>query len=266
MWSWFAVACALWLSTACSGGSEEAFDASSHDSGAVATDAASADAPPFPNTGCANAPLPSSAPDPILLNAAVGLRPISLGTFPVDARRRSDGSIVVATTTDSNSDFTLEVPTDGEPFDGYVRTEKTGHVPVSYFPGAPFAEDWVRGETPSIWLTLWPTTLHEEHTAAAGLSYDASKGIVAVLVGDCTYRSFPGVTVSITPSSGALVYNDYFGEPDPSATVTGRDGHAWIYNMEPGEIEVSGDYLGTPLRTIPIRVASGEMTIVQLLP
>jgi hypothetical protein len=184
----------------------------------------------------------------------------------VAAHRRSDDAVVATVLTDNASIYTLLVPTSGVPFDGYLRTEYAPYVPARFYPSRPFFDDWDPFARRNIPLFMSPWSVYQSMAGGAGVTLNPTKGILYIMIAECSERSLEGATASLSPTSGTLLYTDGDGDPDPSIAATGNLGDVWVYNVDPGDVVLSAEYLGIPLDAPAVHVAAGEVTLVFVRP
>lgn len=185
------------------------------------------------------------------------------GTTPVQgatvaAYNSSDPStVVVMTTTDASGNYSLSVPTNGKPIDGFVKSTKSGYVDTYLYSPIELTADFSMASinmlTPSNFMLL-------SGTLCAG-SQDAAKGTIAVEVVDSAMpgaNTVAGAAVASTPAATKYCY-DQGGVPNKSATVTDTDGVAFMFNVT-GSVQVSATKSGATFKSHTVNAVAGAFT------
>ena len=209
---------------------------------------------------CLGDTLPTTAPSLIVVTGQVtdiGHNPVAGAS--VGAFRTSDTTTSLATATTSTPGFySLTISTGATPVNGYVRVLDTAHIATYAYPARPLTADTVDNitmVTPAEFLLL---------ANAAGITPQAGKGFIGVIVKDCTGTAIAGATVSTTPS-GTVLYN-LVGVPSSSATATAADGIAYIANVAAGDVTVQAHASGHALRQHIVNARADAITLTEIRP
>jgi hypothetical protein len=172
------------------------------------------------------------------------------------AYRNSDPNTAVVTgTTDANGMYTLSIPTEGKPLDGFVKATYTGLLDTYLYPPKPLSEDF---GTASIYMVS-SGTLDLLSSLACRNQQDLAKGLVAVLVTDAANMPVAGAKVSSSPAAAKDCYN-MGGTPNSNATMTDTDGIAYELNLPPGEVTVSATKSGSTFNSHKVNARAGTLT------
>ncbi|HTI05658.1 MAG TPA: hypothetical protein VL549_10095 [Gemmatimonadales bacterium] len=211
---------------------------------------------------CLGQALPTTAPAAITLSGQVKknvLAPVPNPGAIVTAFRTSDTTVALATdTSDTPGRFSMGLTTGGTPVDGYVRVTDSSHITTYAYPAVPLAANDsqnVQMVTPTEFGVL---------AAAAGITPQAGKGFIGVIVTNCSGTAIAGATVSSTPG-GTVVYNAG-GVPSAAATHTASDGIAYIANVTAGNVLVQANGGGHTLRAHTVNARADAITLTQIRP
>jgi hypothetical protein len=211
---------------------------------------------------CLGQALPTTAPASIDLSGQVKknvLAPVPNPNAIVTAFRNSDTTVALATdTSDTPGRFSVSLTTGGTPVDGYIRVTDSTHIATYAYPAVPLAANDsqnVQMVTPTEFGVL---------AAAAGITPQAGKGFIGVIVTNCSGTPIAGATVSSTPG-GTVVYNAG-GVPSSAATQTAADGIAYIANVTAGNVLVQANGGGHTLRAHTVTARGDAITLTQIRP
>ncbi len=166
-------------------------------------------------------------------------------------------------TTDSMGMVTLTLPTDPDPYWGYVVVELTGTRRHEYYTSTPVVND----ATPSAVI------LNDAAVNVIGLvlaetqDYDTN-GIVGLASLDCAGKLGSGMRVELTTGAGTVFYATGDGSFSASLTETSTAGAWGVLNAVPGDFTATA-FLGedtTPIGVINFRVKAGEFTGLYMFP
>jgi hypothetical protein len=101
-------------------------------------------------------------------------------------------------------------------------------------------------------------------SAIAGQTQQAGKGMIGLVVADCNGVPLAGATVTSEPA-GTVVY-DNGSLPSSSATSTGADGRAYIFNVTAGTVNVRASSGGMTLRAHDINARADVVTTTAIEP
>lgn len=276
---WFSV-----VAAAACGGSDDAVttpDAALPDA-PIVFDARPADAPPAPdaapdappapdarpgNLSCADRDGGVATPDMITITGRVRqglINATNAANVKIELLPASEQPpALVTTTTGADGRFTLTIPTGGQPVDGVGRFTKDGFINEWFYPGEPLARSYsglegLMGRTSDLDNPLIGLVF--------GTSYDAQKGLVAVLVLDCDNTPIEGATVTLDPPGEKVLYADGSGFPSPLQLQTSRAGAVFGWNMPVGTIQISGSVGGRALKAHSFKTHQGEISLTLLTP
>jgi hypothetical protein len=215
--------------------------------------------PPEP-LDCLGEPLPETVPDNVVLSGLVTTwSNVIIDGAEVEALAVSDDGLLSDDTSALNGSYELTVPTGGAPLDAYLRVSAEGSVDSYVYPPMPFVAD----DEPD--LSLITADLRAGVADEAGVSLEADKGLLYVLVLDCNGDPVEGATVTTNPPGEQLSYTEGF-VPSPDRTSTDGSGAAYIFNLPPGDVEVHATVDGYALREHTIEVRADVMTISSVIP
>jgi hypothetical protein len=114
---------------------------------------------------------------------------------------------------------------------------------------------------------LTPTGEGPVLAQAFGIQLDPTKGQLVFFVNDCDGQLGRGATIAIGGGKAVVGYTTG-GTPDPQATATDASGKAFAFNVEPGEIDLTGALAGsgTVFTKGTAIVRAGTVTVVFVLP
>ena len=211
---------------------------------------------------CAGAALPTTAPASLLIVGDTETIDFS-GTSPVTGASvasylKAGGNPLATVTSNNTGAFQLTVATGGTPLDGYVLATKATYLDTYLYPPSPLAADTDKAKM----LMVTPGTLTALQSVASA-TQTAGKGFVGVIVSDCDYNPVAGATITI--SSGDIRYTTG-GLPSMTATVTGTDGVALIFNVNPGTVTVTASASGVTYRAHTFDVRADVVTTTAVQP
>ena len=187
-----------------------------------------------------------------------------IGGTVVTAFASSGGSMLATVTSASDGTYSITIPTDGSPLDGYVMGH---HAPVgssTYFdtylyPPHPLDADSTQG----VILLLTQDTLNLL-TSVASVTQDPSKGMIGLVVADSTGTPIAGAKVTTSPM-GTVVY-DSGSLPSSSATMTDTDGRAYVFNVTAGPVTLHATATGMTLKDVSLDARVGVVTTTAIEP
>ncbi len=218
--------------------------------------------PPRYDLSCHGRDLPKQAADSVQLGAfnydSYSIEMVSDVVVDLIA---IDGDLVVdRTISDETGQLSFEVATGGAPLDHYTRTTHDGHVDSYVYPSGPLFQDEANRALP-----LLGPAWRDELAGYAGVTLDASKGIVEVIVTDCLGYRVEGATVTFEPAGDTVAYWDPTFT-DASATATTDNGHAWAFNVPAGVVDATITYGGMTWRARPVQSFADSRTLTWRAP
>jgi hypothetical protein len=179
----------------------------------------------------------------------------------VAAFKISDESTPVAmATSDAQGKYTLNVPTGGAPFDGFLKATKSGYIDIYLYPSSSWIEDFTDGEI----NMLTPGNKDLLNNFASG-GQTAGKGMVGLAVLDASGNPVAGATISAAPGTGTVRYTGSNGLPSATATVTSADGVAFVFNA-PETVTVSAAKSGMSFREHAVKAHADKFTTTSIAP
>jgi len=190
------------------------------------------------------------------------------GTTPkanvmVGAYRNSDPNTPVVTAmSDASGNYTLAIPTNGMPIDGYVKATLTGLIDTYLYPPRPLVADFSGA---SIFM-ITTGTRDALSGALCGNAQMDSNGAVAVLVEDTAAMPIAGASISSMPAAMKYCYNGTSGLPDKNATGTAADGIGYMLNVTAGEVTVNASKSGQTFFSHKVNARAGALTTTLIQP
>ena len=177
-------------------------------------------------------------PAMISISGMASARSLS-GSMPVPgvaivALKASDDSMVAMATTDAGGLYTITIPTNGMPVDGYLKASITGYLTTYLYPPYPLTADFGSGS-----LNMLTTNTRDLLSTIAQGNQQGGMGLIALEVVDKTNATVGGAMVSSSPAGNPVRYDGSNGLPSSSATMTDADGVAYLFNVAPGTVTVS---------------------------
>ena len=117
-------------------------------------------------------------------------------------------------------------------FDGYLRSTATGFLDTYLYPPAPLAASTDQAFA----VMVTSGTFDLLGSLAIGDAPTDGLAQMLVIVADCNNDPVQGAVVTTSPA-GTVRYNSN-GFPSDTATVTGADGIAYVFNVTPGTVTV----------------------------
>lgn len=179
----------------------------------------------------------------------------------VSAYRNGDDTTVVAmTTTDAMGKYSLVVPTNGQPLDGYLKGTLATYMDTYLYPPAPVTADFAGASMNMI----TPGTLNLLASLLCGATQQDTTGVVAAVVIDAAQMPVAGATTASTPAPTKTCYN-MGGTPNKNATMTDTDGVAYMFNVT-GQASVSATKSGSTFMSHPVNARVGTFTTTLIQP
>jgi hypothetical protein len=200
--------------------------------------------------------------------AGVAAEKSATGTTPkagvmVAAYRNSDpNTAVVMATTDASGNYSLAIPTNGMPIDGYVKAVSAGLIDTYLYPPRPLVADFSGA---SIYM-ITTGTRDALSGALCGSAQMDTNGAVAVLVEDSAAMPIMGASISSMPAAAKYCYNGSSGLPDKNATSTAVDGIGYMLNVTAGEVTVNASKSGQTFFSHKVNARAGALTTTLIQP
>jgi hypothetical protein len=203
----------------------------------------------------------SNVPSTVTISGTASERMIT-GTTPVSGltvaaySNAAPSTVVAMTTTDTSGNYSLAIPTMGQPVDGFIKASKTGYLDTYLYAPAPLVADFAGA-------SLNILTQNEFDLLSGTLcngAQDAAKGTIAVEVIDTANATVGGAMVASTPAATKYCYdNPSNGLPDRTQTMTNTDGVAIMFNVT-GSVMVSASKSGATFKTHTVNAIAGAFT------
>ncbi|MBW2461889.1 MAG: hypothetical protein JRH11_09590 [Deltaproteobacteria bacterium] len=166
-------------------------------------------------------------------------------------------------TTDSMGMVTLTLPTDPNPYWGFVTVNLTGTLLHEYYTSTPVVND----ASPSAAIINETAINVIALVLAETQDYDTN-GVIGLGALDCASRLSSGMRVELTTGSGTAFYATEDGSFSASLTETSTVGVWGVLNAAPGDFTATA-FLGadaTPIATINFRVKAGQVASLFMFP
>ena len=167
----------------------------------------------------------------------------------------SESSSLASTMSDAQGNFSLMVPTNGMPVDGYLLATKASYVDLYMYPTGAFIANSESND-----INMITPSNKDFLSSLAGGNQMAGKGLIGLAVVDGQGNPVQGATVSSTPAAGSYHYTDSGGLPSSSATSTSADGVAFMFNVPSGPITVSATKSGMTFKSHVVTARANKMT------
>jgi len=141
---------------------------------------------------------PTSAPSPIHLAGTLADLTNVAAPVPVantQVRVIADGGSQLASgTTDAQGDFSIDVPSGGQPVRAHLAADATGFAPARQFTSIPLDASFIqRGG-----MAAFQQSRVDAIASTLGVSRDAAKGSLEVCIADCALQPFAGAKLAIS--------------------------------------------------------------------
>jgi len=184
----------------------------------------------------------------------------------ITVHKVSDDSLQGMATTDANGAFSITVPTNGAPVDGYLKASKSGLKDTFLYPPFPLSSDFSGVTT----LMLTPGTQGLANMVGGAAQPDPTKGWIGLLVLDGPSTSATpvmGATISANPT-GEIRYNGSAGIPQSAAQAmsTAADGIAYVMNVPAGMVTIGASKSGLNLKSHAVNARADKITLTLITP
>jgi hypothetical protein len=171
---------------------------------------------------------------------------------------RTGADTIGSDTSSAPGRFSISIATGGTPVDGHLQLKKSGYLPTYAYPARPMAAN---DSTNVLMITSGELTAL---AAAAGITPQAGKGLIGVIVRDCSGTPLRGATVSTNPA-GTLRYSAG-GIPSQTAMATDSTGLALIANVTAGNVTIMASASGHTLRQHVVNARADAITLTEIQP
>jgi hypothetical protein len=212
-----------------------------------------------------NTPDVSTVPAMVVVSGEAEELGISGGT-PVEGllveafTNANDTTPITTAMTDAEGKYSISIPTNGVPLDGFIKATKAGLVDTYLYPPGVLEEDFAGASLKMVSANTF--------ALLSGALCDAAQvdtnGTIAMLVTDAEEKAVAGATVSSTPASNKYCYNGDNGLPSRNATETFTDGVGYMFNVT-GRTTVSAtkDGLTFPSHVVTARAGALTTTVIR---
>ena len=189
------------------------------------------------------------------LNSTTPVAGATVGVY----RESADTSPLATATTDAMGNFTMTVPTGGQPIDGFIKSTATNYLDTYAYPSGAIVANLSGININEI--TSGNLGLLELY---AGVTQDSSKGVIALEVDDGMGSPVAGATVVSVAASNPYRYDDPSnGLPSSSATATSSDGVAYMFNV-PGEVAIGAMKTGATFKSHRLNARGNAFTMTNI--
>jgi hypothetical protein len=206
---------------------------------------------------CMNNPAPTTATNPVLVAGTaqnfdiVAQAPVPVADATVGAFQLDGDPIGANDTSDANGNWDLSVPSGGTPIDGYIQATKAGHRTVRIYPPEP-----MRADQANIPALLLANGTFNTLVTLANAQQGAGNGTIGMVVLDCVGTPMGGVVISAKQNNTEVGMQQDLGLLQEGLWI--------VFDVPPGETEVSATYNGMALRPHMVEVvaATTSTTVV----
>ena len=186
-----------------------------------------------------------------------------IGGTSVKAFTAAGDTMLASATSASDGTYSITIPTDGSPLDGYLlgHHDPSGsntYLDTYLYPPHPLDADSTQG----VILLLTQQTL-DALTGIVNVTQDPSKGMIGLVVADASGNPIAGAKITTTPM-GTVIY-DSGSLPSSSATMTDTDGRAYVFNVTAGPVTVHATG-GMTFRDVSLKARPGVVTTTAVEP
>ena len=206
------------------------------DARAATGDGGPPDAAPASDPSC-GAPLPTTAPDTILISGVIqtigGSGQANAAGATVELLRLNGQQVAIATA-DAAGNYTLTVHTGGVPVDGYLYAHLAGWKDTYQFPAVPYD-----ATATGVSLIVVDSNYYGYLAGVGTVAQDPGDALFMAAVTDCSRQPLAGATLTVSPPGDAVIY--YWNGTTTTTTATDSNGTAIIKNVTPGVVRIDGE-------------------------
>jgi len=210
---------------------------------------------------CAGKPLPTTAPDPIVLtgtvtDAGTNAKVVGATVNVLDA----SGNVISTTTTDAAGNWSFSLVTGGVPLSGHLSVSKTNYMTTYGYRARQLDRDFVNVP---FFIATQATMMAIANSTS--VTYDPTKATFTILSLDCNFTPIAEATIATNPA-GTLRY--FKGASlDQTATTTDISGRAIMFNVNSGTVTATAQTKnGIALRPATITASANSWVQVGLQP
>ena len=166
---------------------------------------------------------------------------------------RDEQTVAATSFSTSDGSFSLEVPTEGRPVNGFVFV----NAPSGTFAARSFLANMTADVSAGV--TLFDTSVVTTLASNSGASQNTT--------GACLLVDTFAEGVRVTSTIGAVRYVDTSPlVASVIATATGTSGRAWVFDIPPGSVTVSASLLGVSIGSRTVTLPAGTCGRVAIAP
>jgi hypothetical protein len=152
------------------------------------------------------------------------------------------------------------VPSTG--FDGFIRFEATGVMPLEFQFASPLVRDFSVGEEAP--LVMVPSSAIDSFAALLGMDFDSeTSSLMTMRLFDCEGKPAPGLSLTASTSPEAIFYSaDSTFLPTVGADATDENGIGGLANVKPGLPIIGIVHHETNTELFNFRLSSQATTLI----
>jgi hypothetical protein len=209
---------------------------------------------------CLGAPLPTTAPATVNLQGVVdNANLMAIAGATVEGFVGSSASAAASATTAVDGSFAFDIASGGVPLDAYLHATKAGFFDTYHYPAYPITASPI-----AFTVLLVDAGTLTGFTMLAGVTQDASKGFMLIVVDDCATGNVAGATIDVSPAGSVVYLRNRL--PSPAATNTDTSGAGVVFNVPAGQVTVSASVGATALRSHVVTVRANTLTRTSIRP
>jgi hypothetical protein len=225
---------------------------------------------------CNGQPQPTTAPAMVTISGSIQeIANLSTEPLPgstIKAYKTSDDTQVGMSTSDANGSWSMSLPTGGVPLEGYLvghhdpvtKPNNTVSTYIDTYLYSPYALAADNGQGVILMLTSGDMGTLHLLAQLAGTTQQAGKGMVGLVVADCNGKALKGAVVTSEPAATPIYDNGSI--PDTTATATGTDGRAYLFNLPAGDVTVHATYNGMTFYAHAVKARADVVTTTAIEP
>ena len=212
-------------------------------------------------------PIDAPALPPILHCSGKAEAYSASGTTPLEGVRiggylaTDETTEVTYVMTAADGTYSIDLPTNGRPIDGYFKATKDTYMDTYLYPDGPVAEDLTGARV----AMITPDTFTLLTDTLCGANQLATNAAIVAIVTDADENPVAGAMIGSSPAATKYCYNEG-GFPNRSATQTDTDGIAYYLNVPAGRVTVNALKPGLTLPSHPVIARAGVVTTTLIGP
>jgi hypothetical protein len=167
---------------------------------------------------------------------------------------------VAMTTSGADGTYSLDITTNGEALDGYVKGTISGYKDTYLYPSGPLRADQPGASI----LMLTQGTFDLASTLAQG-GQTPGMAFIGIQVYDGSMMGVGGVTLSSQPA-GTVRYNGSNGLPASTGGMTMADGLGYVFNVAPGNVTLMASGGGMTFKSHTVNARMDQVTTTLMQP